>query len=400
MRRAVDASIWLAIVAMLGGVFFVRGLIAPVVVVSGSMAPTLLGPHRDVTCSQCRFAFTCDESSLPSNLLATCPNCGFGGNELENLPRRSGDRLIVNRAAFALRPPRRWEIAVFICPENPLELCVKRIAGLPGETLQIRDGDLYVDGQIARKSLVAARDLAIVVHQSQSMDESGIPDGWISLGDGTFAYEHRQVVYGGYADPQVGPILDDSSYNQNESRLLVPIADLMLRGTWSPNLGDPLRIRMISGGDSFQVELAASSGQGRLQRNGHEVAKFSCHAATRQSLLEMAMVDHQVYVALDEVAVLSHVFDPTPGEFAGVARAILIESRSQRFPMTELTVLRDVYYTAGLGQLPRLAAPPRYQLGPDEYFVLGDNSPLSADSRTWAEPAIPAKLIVGKALGR
>lgn len=36
------------------------------------------------------------------------------------------------------------------------------------------------------------------------------------------------------------------------------------------------------------------------------------------------------------------------------------------------------------------------RLGPDEYFLLGDNGPVSADSRTWLEPAIPRQQIVGR----
>jgi hypothetical protein len=39
----------------------------------------------------------------------------------------------------------------------------------------------------------------------------------------------------------------------------------------------------------------------------------------------------------------------------------------------------------------------QYQLGADEYLMLGDNSPLSADSRSWRDsPAAPRELLIGK----
>jgi hypothetical protein len=37
-------------------------------------------------------------------------------------------------------------------------------------------------------------------------------------------------------------------------------------------------------------------------------------------------------------------------------------------------------------------------LGAAEYFVLGDNVPLSEDSRHWTEPGLPRKLLLGKVL--
>jgi signal peptidase I len=58
-----------------------------------------------------------------------------------------GQRLIVDRTAYWFRQPRRWEVIVFQCLHEPGELCVKRVAGLPGERVQIRDGQVVIDGQ-------------------------------------------------------------------------------------------------------------------------------------------------------------------------------------------------------------------------------------------------------------
>lgn len=61
----------------------------------------------------------------------------------------NGDRVLVDRTAYWLRAPARWEIVVLRCPHEPLSFCVKRIVGLPGERLQIRDGGVFVNGDLA-----------------------------------------------------------------------------------------------------------------------------------------------------------------------------------------------------------------------------------------------------------
>ena len=65
----------------------------------------------------------------------------------------------------------------------------------------------------------------------------------------------------------------------------------------------------------------------------------------------------------------------------------------------QLRVYRDVYYTHPIGQSARTRVDQPARLGADEYYVLGDNSPISEDSRTWAEGrAVDAKLLLGKPL--
>lgn len=58
-----------------------------------------------------------------------------------------GQRLIVDRTAYWFRQPHRWEVIVFRCLHEPGDLCVKRVAGLPGERVQIRDSQVFIDGQ-------------------------------------------------------------------------------------------------------------------------------------------------------------------------------------------------------------------------------------------------------------
>ena len=44
---------------------------------------------------------------------------------------------------------------------------IKRVAGLPGESVQIQDGDLYINGQIERKTLDCQRSMAVLVYDAQ-----------------------------------------------------------------------------------------------------------------------------------------------------------------------------------------------------------------------------------------
>lgn len=57
-----------------------------------------------------------------------------------------GDRLFVNKFVYRFRDPQRWDIIVFKYPEDPSKDFIKRLVGLPGETVEIRDGSIYVNG--------------------------------------------------------------------------------------------------------------------------------------------------------------------------------------------------------------------------------------------------------------
>lgn len=57
-----------------------------------------------------------------------------------------GDRLIGNRLAYLKEEPERGDIVIFRYPDDEEALYVKRVIGLPGETVDIRDGKIYIDG--------------------------------------------------------------------------------------------------------------------------------------------------------------------------------------------------------------------------------------------------------------
>ena len=58
-----------------------------------------------------------------------------------------GDQLIVDKISYRFRDPDRYDIVVFPYKYEENTYYIKRIIGLPGETVQIIDGYVYIDGQ-------------------------------------------------------------------------------------------------------------------------------------------------------------------------------------------------------------------------------------------------------------
>ena len=56
------------------------------------------------------------------------------------------DRLLANKLIYKIREPQRWEVIIFKYPEDPSKYFVKRLVGLPGENLLIRNGSVGIDG--------------------------------------------------------------------------------------------------------------------------------------------------------------------------------------------------------------------------------------------------------------
>ena len=56
----------------------------------------------------------------------------------------NGDRILVGKFAYDWGEPQRWDVIVFKYPGGAATNFIKRLVGLPGETIRIRDGDIWV----------------------------------------------------------------------------------------------------------------------------------------------------------------------------------------------------------------------------------------------------------------
>ena len=127
-----------------------------------SMAETLLGPHHSATCPACGFGLRWDASnaSVPSRATIVCQNCAER-IDFEGSPIQPGDRRRLDRQSLRRRPPRRGDIVVAKLRDAN---SIKRVQGLPGERVEIRDGDLIVNGVRRTKSLGEFKRVARLLH--------------------------------------------------------------------------------------------------------------------------------------------------------------------------------------------------------------------------------------------
>lgn len=93
----------------------------------------------------------------------------------------TNDKVIGNRLSYVFSDPKRYDVIVFLWPDNRDELpFVKRIIGLPGETVFITDGKIYIDGS------PEPLDESAYTHgeMTESFGPYTVPDGhYFVLGD-------------------------------------------------------------------------------------------------------------------------------------------------------------------------------------------------------------------------
>lgn len=233
-RETVEALVIAFVLAFLIRTFEVEAFVIP----TGSMAPTLMGRHKDVYCPQCGHRFQVTDSEEESDevqkkrarlrqgglsplerarlqkeinavtcVAGMCPVCRYvmpmendlpptlpGLQELEPIvdqPSYNGDRIIVNKYIYTMDNPERWDIIVFKFPGNAQMNYIKRLVGLPGEVVRVYQGDIFVapneegrdtDFAIARKPPDKVLAMRQLVHDTNydpaSLYEAGWPLRW------------------------------------------------------------------------------------------------------------------------------------------------------------------------------------------------------------------------------
>jgi signal peptidase I len=427
-RWVVERGILLFLAWVLLQTWCLDGLVLPLQITGPSMAPTLLGEHRELVCGDCGFPFTCDTSRRPVSPRAICPNCGSGENDLAAQVDLAGDRVLIDRSAFVFRQPRRWEVIAFRPRSEAEKIVVKRVVGLPRETVQIHHGEVYINGKIARKNRRQQKALLLSVYQADFPPPGDLPPRWTSetsrsqwgasghrfthpgAAEATsqsidwLVYRHWRRQAGPRSAVQVGPVEDVLPYNQNRpyrEENVHHVVDLFLAFRIVETTGQGIFwIRAGDGRDVFRIGIDPQKMKFLVYQNEREVASREVGCSRLAGLeIDVSLVDRQFLFALNGQPSFcqpceSHCEPPpgTPEPFAlGAQNLGVIVDR--------LRIFRDIYYTAPPSVGSCRGVQNSVSLGEEEFFVLGDNTFASEDSRTWRpDPPIPRRCIFGKPL--
>jgi signal peptidase I len=430
-RSSIEAGVMLLLFVLICQTWLVDGFLRRYAISGPSMATTLLGEHRDLVCGRCGIAFFCDSSFQPLAARAVCPNCGFAENDLASADELGGDRVLVDRSAFQFRKPRRWEVIAFRSPRLGEDIVVKRVIGLPGEIVEIRHGDVYINGRIARKPFETQLATAIAVDNANFVAPELTPrwqpekteNSWkISSENGTtgnrvfrcdkrsseeidwLVYRHSRRAAAAKDQTETTPVEDTLAYNQNRTRRVEdvhPMCDLLLDFTLAKIDGNGnFFIRATDGREQFQLAWNADKKAFELLRDGLpldlEEHQVELKNGTR---VTVSLFDRQFWVAVDKQPILCvPLVDQSP-DLPSTAEPFALGTLNMEIAVQDVRVCRDLYYTEPIGREPYGWGGSLVVLGEDNYYVLGDNSSISEDSRTWG-PRLPvhANSLLGKPL--
>ncbi len=207
IRETVESIVIAFVLAFLFRTFEAEAFVIP----TGSMAPTLMGRHKDVVCPKCGYSYQVsaseEESEDPHHqtsdcIAGRCPICHYVlpmrpdlpwgmQPDIPMQPSYNGDRILVNKYIYAFSDPQRWDVIVFKFPGDAKVNYIKRLVGLPGEKLRIYRGDVFLgkgenpqdkDYEIVRKppnKILAMRQL---VHDTNydpaDLENAGWPLRW------------------------------------------------------------------------------------------------------------------------------------------------------------------------------------------------------------------------------
>jgi signal peptidase I len=426
---------------------------------TGSMADTLKGAHFRLRCEQCAYSYDYDFLPDPYQLqrnqtpgvnveLLTrgpdgrpmpdhprCPNCGYYRQTGQKMPVVNGDRIFVLKSIYQFIEPKRWDVVVFKNPTNPGENYIKRMIAGPGETLEIIDGDITINGQIARKPPKVQDELWMPVYDNDYQPaQPGDPyfnrHAWSqpfrNAGSSAWNLAAEGPTVFALADegPQIHRIEYDTTvgndfratyaYDDPRAFPYMPIcSDLRIQfdATLEPSsmvaaqlskYGVPYRAS-VGGDGSIRIERTTPGGavetlvDDEIPGGIHEPLSIS-----------FANSDHRLRLT---VAGREWIYDfPSEPGSMGKPKAempIVAIEGSGAIRLSHVRLWRDIHYVFG----PRAARASEgrpFTLGADEFFVCGDNSPNSADARVWTSPGlgngkeyragtVPRDFLVGKA---
>jgi signal peptidase I len=120
------------------------------IVPTNGMAPTVMGWHMTTVCPHCQGSlivpssdpYSPDFNPVLDEQFGICMSC-LKSSKTRPIPGaiHAPDRIMVNK----LLAPRRWDMIEFRFPPKPSEKRMTRLVGLPGETVYIKDGGIWIN---------------------------------------------------------------------------------------------------------------------------------------------------------------------------------------------------------------------------------------------------------------
>jgi len=415
--------------------YFIEAFIIP----TGSMASGLVGDHGTRVCPICGWEFDFGPSSSANvgtpdvfrgGVQVRCPNCHDSVDlEQAQVMVKAGDRILVHKWPYIFWSPQRWDVIVFRDPADPAQNFIKRLIGLPGDSLEIIDGDVYVRRRgedryrIQRKTAAAQSALWTVVFDQNYLPldrigEAGSAAPWTPVLDNPTlesrwsGYDTRVVRYTSQdqtpRELRFAPIhsrlylQDMHGYNGGTSggNGAPPyIGDMRVRAELTPEApGGSLALELRRDGRLFRATLELG---GRLRIETSEDAHpdvltiwtdrdIPPPRIDEPLLVEFGHVDYRVYAKLGDTLIA----ESTDEQYAPDVEALRTFKRVEpvrvqlvatgcNVALRGLRIDRDVHYAYNRHNTLRAYAGLPFQLREGEYFVMGDNTASSHDSREW-----------------
>ena len=308
------------------------------------------------------------------------------------------DRIIVDKLTYKLRDPRRWEVAVFRYPLNQSKSYIKRVIGMPGESLRCIGGDLWRregpedgDGAILRKPAAVQEDLWLetaswdwrgsATHPREWQPEAGVwraaEEGWLASGPSTLAYRH--TVMNGTTDGYPQGLRDKGLRLPGR---VTPARDIRLSVGVRPESDcSGVKLEVGADGDLFTALVAgpAAPGASTLRRGDETLWEGDLALPTdEETVVSFGHVDQSLVLALDGDEVASVELSGAPRSSPHTNRTAFGLTGGSAH-VTATTIHRDLSWT----DVGRFEAGAWVDVPEGSYFMLGDNSINSDDGRLW-----------------
>ena len=449
---------------------------------TGSMADTLKGSHFRLRCRQCGYrydhGFVPEKYGLPTDSMpqgslklasSRCPSCGYYQRTGGTMPTRrpdlrretlgqvaNGDRILVLKCIYQFVEPKQWDVVVFKNPLEPTINYIKRLIGRPGETVEIIDGDIYIDGQISRKPPNVQKELWMSVYDKDYQpvhprEPAFNNHPWQQPFKNTAESKWRlgknnpTVFCLDSAADQINSLIYDSSIG-NDFRATYAYNSVSRYGD-RPYCSDLMvRFYAVLAGSQGRVGAAVSKYQSTYSAwvgldgdmvieatRGKETMELAHKlieppAINKPALVKFTNVDHRLIFQFGAEK-LTYELGRSPDDAGprrtGIQPKVKIFG-SGKLTLSHIAIFRDIHYTSAkfapsrfvetrkMGTRSNIAGRATegnpFTLGKDEFFVLGDNSPNSEDGRWWSRKGVgnngrfyragivPREYLVGKAL--